>query len=109
VLVEILEPEHIIFILLSGPLFKMTIPIVDEGGKTSAPWRMTFESITECDRVRNFVTLANQENFDRLEEELIKMAWELYRLVFFLLTPLWLTELLQQPAAIDHFFDQIQW
>jgi uncharacterized protein YndB with AHSA1/START domain len=72
--VEILEPEHIIFNHLSGSRFKMTISIVDEGGETMVSWRMTIESIAECDRVRNFVTMVKEENFDRLEEALTKMA-----------------------------------
>ena len=50
--------------------FRMTITFADEGGKTRVTWRMRFETAEECARVKAFAEPANEQNFDRLEEEL---------------------------------------
>jgi hypothetical protein len=36
--------------------------------------RMVFESVAECDRIKKFAVEANEQNLDRLEAELAKMA-----------------------------------
>ncbi len=74
VFVEIVMPERIVFAHVSGPQFQMTIALAAQGGKTKISWRMLFESATERDNVAKFAVVANDQNFDRLEAELAKMA-----------------------------------
>ncbi|HVK19491.1 MAG TPA: SRPBCC family protein [Fimbriiglobus sp.] len=73
VFVEVAEPERVVFQHLE-PVhrFRMTITLDDEGGKTRLTWRMLFESAEEFDRVQSFVAEANEQNFDRLAEELAR-------------------------------------
>ncbi len=52
----------------------MTIALAEQGGKTRITWRMLFESAVERDNVAKFAVEANEQNFDRLEAELAKMA-----------------------------------
>jgi uncharacterized protein YndB with AHSA1/START domain len=72
---EVVEPERIVFDHLE-PVhrFLMTMTFDEEGGKTRLTWRMRFESAAEHARVKGFVAAANEENFDRLEAHLGKMA-----------------------------------
>jgi uncharacterized protein YndB with AHSA1/START domain len=74
VFVEV-APERIVFDHLE-PVhkFRMTITLGEHGGKTNATWRMHFDSAEECARVRAFVADANEQNFNRLAEELATMA-----------------------------------
>jgi uncharacterized protein YndB with AHSA1/START domain len=74
VFVEIVKPERIVFEHVSGPQFQTTIALTEQGGKTKITWRMLFKSATECDKVKKFAVEANEQNFDRLEAELAKMA-----------------------------------
>jgi len=53
-----LEPVH---------AFEMTMTFAEQDGRTTLTWIMRFDSAEECARVRDFVTLANEQNFDRLE------------------------------------------
>lgn len=75
VFVEIVEPERLVFRHLE-PVheFLATMTFEDLGGKTRLTWRMLFESAAECDRVRRYVVEANEQNLDRLEAELARMA-----------------------------------
>lgn len=69
--IEVVEPERIVFRHLK-PMhrFHMTMTFAEEAGKTRLTWRMRFESAAELERVRAFVPAANEQNFDRLEEQL---------------------------------------
>jgi uncharacterized protein YndB with AHSA1/START domain len=75
VFVEVVEPERVVF-EHRKPIhsFRMTITFADEGSKTRVTWRMRFETAEECAKVRTFVGAANEQNFDRLAEELGKMT-----------------------------------
>jgi uncharacterized protein YndB with AHSA1/START domain len=75
VFVEVVKPERIVFNHLE-PMhkFQVTAGFVEQAGKTKVTFRMLFESAAECDRVKVFVVEANEQNFDRLEAELAKMA-----------------------------------
>ncbi len=42
--------------------------------RSKVTFRMLFESAAECGRVKLFVVEGNEQNFDRLEAELAKMA-----------------------------------
>jgi len=41
---------------------------------------MLFESVAECDKVKRFAVAANEQNLDRLEAQLAKMARNLGQL-----------------------------
>lgn len=55
----------------SQPIFNMEIGFkkVDEN-KTEISFRMIFETSEECSKIRKFVEPSNEENFDRLEQEI---------------------------------------
>jgi len=74
VFVEVVKPERIVFRHVSAPRFQMTITFADQAGKTGLTWRMLFESAAECDRVKTYAVEANEQNLDRLEAQLAKMA-----------------------------------
>lgn len=40
---------------------------------TELTFLMTFKTLEECEKIRKFVEPKNEENFDRLENELSKM------------------------------------
>ena len=74
VFVEIVKTERIVFDHLSGPAFQVTATFAEEAGKTRLTFRMLFETAAECDKVKGFAVGANEENLDRLEAELARMA-----------------------------------
>ena len=69
--IEVVRPERIVFLHLK-PMhrFQMTMTFAEEAGKTRLTWRMRFDSAAELERVKGFVPAANEQNFDRLEEQL---------------------------------------
>lgn len=73
--VEVVSPERIVFDHLE-PVhqFRMTMTFEEEAGKTRLTWQMRFESVEEHARMKGFIPAANEENFDRLEAHLAKMA-----------------------------------
>ncbi|MVF22323.1 polyketide cyclase [Methylocaldum sp. BRCS4] len=74
VFLEVVEPERIVFQHVSGPRFQMTVTFTEEAGGTRLEWRMLFESAAECDKVRAVCVEANEQNFDRLQAQLAKLA-----------------------------------
>jgi uncharacterized protein YndB with AHSA1/START domain len=75
VFLEIVEPERLVFRHL-GPVheFLATFTFEDLGGTTRLVWRMLFESVEECEKVKSFVFTANEQNLDRLEACLARAA-----------------------------------
>ena len=71
---EIVDAERIVFKHVSAPSFKMTITFEDLQGKTKVTWQMLFETAAIRNNVAKYAKNANEENFDRLEAELAKMA-----------------------------------
>lgn len=69
--VEVNPPSRVVYIHLR-PMhrFQMSMDFAAEGHQTRLTWRMLFDTDAECDRVREFVVLANEQNFDRLAEHL---------------------------------------
>jgi uncharacterized protein YndB with AHSA1/START domain len=63
---QVVEPERIVFRHLSGPPFQLTMTFAELAGGTKVSWRMLFESGADCDRVKPFAVVANEQNFDRL-------------------------------------------
>jgi uncharacterized protein YndB with AHSA1/START domain len=74
VFVEIVKPERIVFDHVSAPAFQVTATFAEEAGKTRLTFRMLFATAAECEKVKGLVVRANEENFDRLEAELARMA-----------------------------------
>jgi uncharacterized protein YndB with AHSA1/START domain len=68
---EVVRPERIVFQHLE-PVhgFRMTMTFSEQAGKTTLTWRMLFDSTDECAKVRSFITVANEQNFDRLQAHL---------------------------------------
>ena len=73
--VKIEKPTEIAWIRISKPLFNIvaTFEKVSDD-ETKVVFRMVFETAEECAKLRPFVIDKNEENFDRLEEELSKMV-----------------------------------
>lgn len=42
--------------------------------QTEISFRMIFETPDECNKIKGFAAPKNEENFDRLERELLKMV-----------------------------------
>jgi uncharacterized protein YndB with AHSA1/START domain len=74
VFVEIVKPDRIVLDHLSGPKFRLTATLAEQGARTRLTWRMRFETAAERDRAKVYVVDANEQNFDRLEAQLAKMA-----------------------------------
>ncbi len=74
VFVDVVRPKSIVFRHVVAPLFQMTVAFDGQGGKTRLEWQMLFESQEECERIKTFAVDCNEQNFDRLEAQLAKMA-----------------------------------
>lgn len=73
VFVEIVDPERIVFDHVSGHKFRVIATFAEQAGKTKLTFRMLFDTVAECERVKVFAVEANEQNFDRLAAELEKM------------------------------------
>jgi uncharacterized protein YndB with AHSA1/START domain len=74
VFTEIVEPERIVFQHVSPPRFEVTATFAAEAGKTRLTFQMLFETAALCAKVKVYAVDANDQNFDRLEAELARMA-----------------------------------
>jgi len=59
---------------VSGPQFQVTATFTEQAGKSRLIFRMLFDTAAECAKVKGFAVEANEQNFDRLEAQLAKMA-----------------------------------
>lgn len=58
---------------ISKPLFDMEIAFEElEDNKTEISFKMIFDTSEECEKIKKFAQPKNEENFDRLERELLK-------------------------------------
>jgi uncharacterized protein YndB with AHSA1/START domain len=72
--VKIEKPNLIAWKRYSKPLFKIVATFEElPGDNTKIIFRMVFDTAEESNKLRPFVVDKNEENFDRLEEELTKM------------------------------------
>lgn len=73
--VEVVTPERIVLQHLK-PMhrFQMTMTFAEHSGNTELTWRMLFESAAETMKVRSFITVANEQNFDRLQAYLATLS-----------------------------------
>jgi uncharacterized protein YndB with AHSA1/START domain len=74
VFINIDKPNLIAWNRISQPIFRVvaTFEEVDHS-KTKLVFRMIFDSAEECAKIKKFAVDKNEENFDRLEDELKKM------------------------------------
>jgi len=71
---QIEKPSLIAWKRLSQPLFNVVTTFEDlVGNQTRLIFRMIFDTPEECNKLKGFAPEKNEENFDRLEEELAKM------------------------------------
>lgn len=70
-----IEPQKLItWERVSKPLFNMEVAFEKlSNTKTKISFKMIFESAEECNKLKSFVIPKNEENFDRLERELLKV------------------------------------
>ncbi len=70
---EEIEPgRRIVFEHLPGHHFRMRITLTPQGDHCHLHWRQIFDSPEERQQLTHIVVPANEENFDRLEAELIR-------------------------------------
>lgn len=74
VFLDIQEPSRIVLEHESPHVFRLTVTMSGEAGKTRIAWRMLFESAAARDEVAQVVVPANEQNLDRLEAELALMG-----------------------------------
>lgn len=71
---QIRKPEFICWNRISKPLFRIQATFEEmPGNKTLLVFRMLFASAEECNKIKPFAPEKNEENFDRLEQELLSM------------------------------------
>jgi uncharacterized protein YndB with AHSA1/START domain len=72
--IKIERPALIAWKRYSKPLFQVLVTF-DEitPEKTKVVFKQIFDTVEECNKIKKFVIDKNEENFDRLEEELKKM------------------------------------
>lgn len=73
---KIVEPMKLItWTRVSQPFYDMEIGFnkIDES-KTEISFLMIFDTVEECEKIRKFAEPKNEENFDRLEKEILKMV-----------------------------------
>jgi len=71
---EIVPSERIVFLHIDPThQFQMTMIFTEEANGARLTLRMRFDSAEETEKLRNFITSANEENFDRLEAHLEAM------------------------------------
>lgn len=73
---KIVEPNKLIrWTRTSQPLFDMEVGFEKmSDSKSKISFRMIFNTVEECDKIKSFAVPKNEENFDRLERELINIT-----------------------------------
>jgi uncharacterized protein YndB with AHSA1/START domain len=73
--IKIDSPSLIAWKRYSKPIFQVVATFEDvANNKTKIVFKMLFSAAEECQKIKKFVVDKNEENFDRLEEELKKMT-----------------------------------
>ncbi|HTJ78837.1 MAG TPA: SRPBCC family protein [Rariglobus sp.] len=70
VFLQIEKPSRIVLDHISSPRFRVVATFAPEGNKTKLTFRMIFETVDMRERVKGVVIDANEQNFDRLAEQL---------------------------------------
>lgn len=66
---EVVIPEKVIY-LHQHPRYQMEMLFAEEGTSSRLTWHMDFEGGHGSEKMREFLTKANEENFDRLQAHL---------------------------------------
>ena len=61
--------EHVVL-----PLYKLVISFAESGGKTIVTWEQEFENQVFATKMRDFLENANEQNLDKLETEVSRVA-----------------------------------
>ncbi len=73
--IKIEKPSLIAWKRFSKPLFQVVATFEEvSADKTIIVFKQIFNSADECNKIKSFAGDKNEENFDRLENELIKMT-----------------------------------
>jgi uncharacterized protein YndB with AHSA1/START domain len=73
--IKIEKPSLIAWKRYSKPLFRILVTFEEMASdKTKIVFKMLFNTVDECSKLKPFVVDKNEENFDRLENELKLMA-----------------------------------
>lgn len=73
--IKIEEPSLIAWQRISKPLFQVVATFEEvSGDKTNLVFKMLFNTTEDCSKLKPFVVDKNEENFDKLENELAKMV-----------------------------------
>lgn len=68
---EITEAKKIVIEHVNAPHFILTVTLEEIENKTKISWSMIFDSVEIRNSIAAFVEEANEQNFDRLEKEII--------------------------------------
>lgn len=72
--IRIDSPHLLAWQRISKPIFQVVAQFEDVGERrTRIIFKMLFNSAGECEKLKKFVVDKNEENFDRLENELLTM------------------------------------
>lgn len=63
-------PDRIVIEHVSPPRFVLVISLRDQGSRTLVGWRQTFEDVATFRALAPLVTVANEQNLDRLVAEI---------------------------------------
>ena len=73
--IKIESPSLIAWKRYSKPLFQVVATFEEiSANKTKVVFKQIFNSVIECNKIKKYTVGKNDENFDRLEEELLKMT-----------------------------------
>jgi uncharacterized protein YndB with AHSA1/START domain len=73
--IKIETPNLIAWKRRTKPLFKVVASFEElSANETNLVFRMVFDTPEECDKIKKFAVDKNEENFDKLENELSKMS-----------------------------------
>lgn len=73
--IKIDNPNLIAWKRISKPLFQVLVTFEEISiGQTKIIFKMIFETVEECNKLKPYVVDKNEENFDKLEVELTKMS-----------------------------------
>jgi len=68
-------PKLVSWTRLSQPLFNMEVGFEKlSDSTTKISFRMIFKTVEECEKIRKFIEPNNEENFNRLERELLNIS-----------------------------------
>ena len=71
VFVEIVPDERVLLEHFSGHHFLLEISLSDQRDKTLLKWRQTFDTIEHYRKIADFVAGANEQNIDKLVDEIM--------------------------------------